>query len=84
MIQQIEDGMKKASGYKVVSLQERHLDDAVMLEAILHEGPHSVPDPRRRDFFWVDGNQNTRFYVNVHDRTRTVYLITVAHPMHAN
>ena len=79
MIQHIEHPLTEARNYRVVPLRERHLDDAAMLGAILRDEPDTVRDPKRKGFFWVDGGRSC-FYVNVHPRTRTVYLVSVAHP----
>ena len=77
MIQQTEHPLTEARNYRVVPLRERHLDDAAMLGAILRDVPDAVGDPRRKGFFWVEGDKS-RFYINVHEGMRTVYLVTVA------
>ena len=78
MIQQAEHPLTRAKNYRVVPLRDRHLDDAAMLGAILRDEPESVGDPKRKGFYWIHGDRS-RFYVNVHEDTHTVYLVTVAH-----
>lgn len=79
MIQQVKNALSRVRNYRVVPLKDGHTDDAAMLGTILRDEPTSVADPGRKDFFWVLGD-HTRFYVNIYDRTRTVYLVSVAHP----
>lgn len=65
-----------ARDYRVIPLSADHLDDAAMLGGILRDRPAVVADPKRDGFYWVEMDR-CRFYVNVHDATRTVYLISV-------
>jgi len=67
----------RASDYRVVSLASGYTREAAVLNDVLRDRHETVPDPKRQGFYWVEGGRN-RFYVNVHDRTRTIYLVAVA------
>jgi hypothetical protein len=66
----------EANEYRVVPLAARHTDDAVMLKEILRNPAQASADPKRDGFYWVEG-EGYRFYVNVRDTNRTVYLVAV-------
>jgi len=75
-MQAIENIRTGAGHYRVVPLSAEHADDAGMLERVLQGQPNVTRDPRRDGFYWVDVDRN-RFYVNVHDATETIYLVTI-------
>jgi len=79
MIRQVEHSLTGARNYRIIPLQENQVDDAHMLSALLRDEPEATKDPKRPGFYWV-GSHHSVFYINVHDATRTVYLVTVARP----
>lgn len=66
-----------ARDYRVSALAPGHIDDARILAGLLRNEPVVSADPRRDGFYWVEGSSKDRFYVNVHARTQTVYLVAV-------
>lgn len=66
----------EASNYRVVALDDRNTDDAVMLKEVLGVPTETAADPKRPGFYWIDGD-GFRFYVNIRNDNQTVYLIAV-------
>jgi len=74
---QMDQTLSQAKTYRIVALMPDQADDLAMLGAILRDQPEFAPDPRRRGFYWI-ASEGLHFYVNVHEATRSVYLVASA------